>query len=186
MSRCVIGIALLRAHFHTIMDDRRKGGGMINRRAWKNMGDELSELYQEVILDHCRKPRHFHALPEANRTAEGKNPFCGDNFTVYLKLEDDLIQDISFQGSGCCISKASASMMTGQIKGKSVADARKIFDLYRAMVTTGAADEEQVGKLRAFAGVHHFPMRVKCAILPWHAMLAALDGESSISTEEKP
>ncbi len=87
------------------------------------MGEDLNELYQEVILDHCRKPRHFHALPEANRTAEGKNPFCGDNFTVYLKLEDDLIQDISFQGSGCCISKASASMMTGQIKGKSVADA---------------------------------------------------------------
>jgi nitrogen fixation NifU-like protein len=150
------------------------------------MGDELTELYQEVILDHCRKPRHFQTLPEANRTAEGKNPFCGDNFTVFLKLDGDVIQDISFQGSGCCISKASASMMTGQLKGKSAADARKTFALYHAMVTTGAADEEAVGKLRAFAGVHHFPMRVKCAILPWHAMLAALNGEPSVSTEEKP
>ena len=91
------------------------------------MGDELNELYQQVILDHCRKPRHFHALPEANRTAEGNNPLCGDHFTVFLKLEGDVIQDISFQGSGCCISKASASMMTDQLKGKTVADARKVF-----------------------------------------------------------
>ena len=96
-----------------------------------------------------------------------------------------MIQDLSFEGSGCCISKASASMMTGQIKGKSAADARKMFELYHSMVTTGAADEEAVGKLRAFAGVHHFPMRVKCAILPWHAMLAALNGGQSVSTEEK-
>lgn len=150
------------------------------------MGDELTELYQEAILDHCRKPRHFQALPDANRTAEGKNPLCGDNFTVYLKLEGDVIKDISFQGSGCCISKASASMMTGQIKGKSAEDARKYFAQYRNMVTTGAADEDTMGKLRAFAGVHHFPMRVKCAILPWHAMLAALNGEPSVSTEVKP
>jgi nitrogen fixation NifU-like protein len=149
------------------------------------MGDELSELYQEVILDHCRKPRHFGALPEANRTAEGKNPLCGDHFNVFLKLDGDVIQDISFQGSGCCISKASASMMTGQLKGKSTDEARKVFALYHAMVTTGAADEEALGKLRAFAGVHRFPMRVKCAILPWHAMLAALKGEAIVSTEEK-
>jgi nitrogen fixation NifU-like protein len=149
------------------------------------MGDELSELYQQVILDHCRKPRHFHVLPEANRTAEGKNPLCGDHFTVFLKLEGGVIQDISFQGSGCCISKASASMMTGQLRGKSSDDARKVFALYHAMITTGAADEEAMGKLCAFGGVHHFPMRVKCAILPWHAMLAALNSEASVTTEAK-
>jgi nitrogen fixation protein NifU and related proteins len=150
------------------------------------MGDDLSELYQEVILDHCRKPRHFHAMPGASHTAEGKNPFCGDNFKVHVKLEGDAIQDISFEGSGCCISKASASMMTGQVKGKSTADARKIFDLYHSMITTGKLDEEALGKLQAFAGVHHFPMRVKCAILPWHAMLAALKGDGAVTTEEKP
>jgi len=149
------------------------------------MGDELSELYQEVILDHCRKPRHFHTLPAANHTAEGKNPLCGDNYQVFLKVDGDVIADISFQGSGCCISKASASMMAGQIKGKTAADARKAFELYHAMITTGAADEEALGKLCVFAGVHHFPMRVKCAILPWHAMLAALNGEASVSTESK-
>lgn len=149
------------------------------------VGDELSQLYQEVILDHCRKPRHFQAMSDASSHAEGKNPLCGDNFTVFLKLEDGVIQDITFQGSGCCISKASASMMTGELKGKSAEDARKYFARYHAMVTTGAADEESMGKLCAFAGVHHFPMRVKCAILPWHAMLAALNGEPSVSTEEK-
>jgi nitrogen fixation protein NifU and related proteins len=149
------------------------------------MGDELSDLYQEVILDHCRKPRHFGVLPEPHRTAEGKNPLCGDHFNVFLKLDGDVIQEMTFQGSGCCISKASASMMTGQLKGKSAADARKIFALYHAMVTTGAANEEVLGKLCVFAGVHHFPMRVKCAILPWHAMLAALNGEASISTESQ-
>jgi nitrogen fixation NifU-like protein len=147
--------------------------------------DDLSQLYQEVILDHCRKPRHFQAMANSTGHAEGKNPLCGDNFTVYLKLENDMIQDISFQGSGCCISKASASMMTGQLKGKSAEEAKKCFAEYHAMVTTGKADEESMGKLCVFAGVHHFPMRVKCAILPWHAMLAALKGEPSVSTEEK-
>ncbi len=150
------------------------------------MGDDLTELYQEVILDHCRKPRHFHELPEATCSAEGKNPLCGDNFKVFVKLEDDVIQDISFQGSGCCISKASASMMTGHVSGKSAADARKLFTGYHDMVTTGAVNEEAMGKLTVFAGVHNFPMRVKCAILPWHAMLAALNGEQITTTEEKP
>jgi nitrogen fixation NifU-like protein len=149
------------------------------------VGDDLSQLYQEVILDHCRKPRHFQAMADSTGHAEGKNPLCGDNFTVYLKLENNVIQDISFQGSGCCISKASASMMTGQLKGKSAEEAKKCFAEYHAMVTTGTADQESMGKLCAFAGVHHFPMRVKCAILPWHAMLAALKGEPSVSTEEK-
>jgi nitrogen fixation NifU-like protein len=147
------------------------------------MTDELNELYQQVILDHSRKPRHFHALPEANRTAEGNNPLCGDHYTVFLKLEDGVIRDISFQGSGCAISKASASMMADELKGKTVAAARHYFSQYQNMVTTGKMDEEAMGKLCAFAGVHHFPMRVKCAILPWHAMLAGLDGATTVSTD---
>jgi nitrogen fixation NifU-like protein len=149
------------------------------------MSDELSELYQQVILDHSRKPRNFHVLPGANRSAEGNNPLCGDHFTVFLKLENGIIQDISFQGSGCAISKASASMMTDQLKGKSVAEAEKTFTQYQEMVTTGPSDEEALGKLRAFSGVRHFPMRVKCAILPWHAMMAGLKGQALVSTEEK-
>ena len=147
------------------------------------MTDELSELYQQVILDHSRKPRHFHVLPEANRKAEGNNPLCGDRYTVFLKLEEGVIRDISFQGSGCAISKASASMMADELKGKTIAAARDYFSQYQNMVTTGKMDEEAMGKLCAFAGVHHFPMRVKCAILPWHAMLAGLDGQTSVSTD---
>jgi nitrogen fixation NifU-like protein len=147
------------------------------------MTDELSELYQQVILDHSRKPRHFHVLPEANRKAEGNNPLCGDRYTVFLQLEEGVIRDISFQGSGCAISKASASMMADELKGKTVAAARDYFSQYQNMVTTGKMDEEAMGKLCAFAGVHHFPMRVKCAILPWHAMLAGLDGQAIVSTD---
>jgi nitrogen fixation NifU-like protein len=145
---------------------------------------ELSELYQEVILDHSRKPRNFGVLPDANRKAEGNNPLCGDRFTIFLKLEGDTIRDIRFEGSGCAISKASASMMTDQLKGKTIDQAKKYFDQYQHMIITGQADEEVMGKLCAFAGVHHFPMRVKCAILPWHALLAGLKGEALISTEE--
>ncbi len=147
------------------------------------MGDELNDLYQEVILDHSRKPRNFHVLPDANRSAEGNNPLCGDRYTVYLKLEGDTIKDISFQGSGCAISKASASMMTDQLKGKTLSNARDFFSQYQSMVTTGKMDEDFMGKLCAFAGVAHFPMRVKCAILPWHALLAGLDGKASASTD---
>jgi len=147
------------------------------------MDNELNELYQQVILDHSRKPRHFHVLPEANRQAEGNNPLCGDRYTVFLNLEDGVIRDISFQGSGCAISKASASMMADELKGKTVAAAREYFSQYQNMVTTGKMDEEVMGKLCAFAGVSHFPMRVKCAILPWHAMLAGLDGQTSVSTD---
>lgn len=148
------------------------------------MSDDLSELYQQVILDHSRKPRNFRLLPGANRTAEGNNPLCGDHYTVFLNVQDGVIRDISFQGSGCAISKASASMMTDELKGKTIADARQYFAQYQSLVTTGQADEEVMGKLCAFAGVHHFPMRVKCAILPWHAMLAGLDGEAvAVSTD---
>jgi nitrogen fixation NifU-like protein len=147
------------------------------------MDEDLSELYQQVILDHSRKPRHFHVLPEANHSAEGNNPLCGDHYTVFLKLEDGVIRDISFQGAGCAISKASASMMADELKGKTVADARRYFSQYQNMVTTGKMDEEAMGKLCAFAGVSHFPARVKCAILPWHAMLAGLDGKALVSTD---
>jgi nitrogen fixation protein NifU and related proteins len=147
------------------------------------MSDDLNDLYQQVILDHCRKPRNLRELPEANRSAEGNNPLCGDRYTLFLKLEDGIIRDISFQGSGCCISKASASMMTDELKGKTVAAARDFFSQYQNMVTTGKMDEEAMGKLCAFAGVSHFPMRVKCAILPWHAMLAGLDGQTSATTD---
>jgi nitrogen fixation NifU-like protein len=148
------------------------------------MSDDLNELYQEVILDHSRKPRNFRVLPEATCSAEGHNPLCGDRFTVFLKLDQGVIQDISFQGSGCAISKASASMMTDQLKGKTVADAKSLFGKYQQMVTTGPAADESMGKLKVFEGVRNFPMRVKCAILPWHALMAGLKGEVKVSTEE--
>jgi len=148
------------------------------------MVDDLSDLYQQVILDHSRKPRNFRAMPDADRHAEGNNPLCGDHFTVFLKLENGSIKEATFQGDGCAISKASASMMTDYLKGKKIEEARDQFDKYQQMVMTGKTDDEAMGKLCAFAGVHHFPMRVKCAILPWHAMMAGLKGEASVSTEE--
>ncbi len=149
------------------------------------MSDELNQLYQEVILDHSRKPRNFHTLPGANRRAEGNNPLCGDHFTIYMKLIDDVIEDISFEGGGCAISKAAASIMTDQLKGKTAAEAEKYFSEYQKMVTTGESDNEDMGKLCAFAGVHQFPMRVKCAVLPWHAMLASLKNKpETISTDK--
>ena len=150
------------------------------------MDDELNELYQEVILDHNRRPRNFRVLPDANRKAEGDNPLCGDHFTVFLKIENDLIKDVAFQGAGCAISKASASLMTEQIKGKTVAEAQKYFADFQQMLATGDAEkyEDELGSLCALGGVHKFPMRVKCAILSWHAMLAGLNGDSFVSTEK--
>ena len=149
------------------------------------MFDELTELYQQVILDHSKSPRNFRQLAEANRFAEGNNPLCGDRFTIFLKLDGDRITDISFQGSGCAISKASASMMTDLLKGKSADEAENFFKTFQRMVTSGDGNHEALGKLTAFAGVHDFPMRVKCAVLPWHALLAALKGrEKIVSTEE--
>jgi len=145
---------------------------------------ELSDLYQEVILDHSRKPRNFRILPDANHSAEGKNPLCGDQFTIYVNVENDRIKEITFQGSGCAISKAAASIMTDQLRGKTIAEAQSQFAEYQKMVTTGEVDKEKIGKLGVFAGVHQFPMRVKCAVLPWHAMLASLkDGAKIVSTE---
>jgi nitrogen fixation NifU-like protein len=147
---------------------------------------ELSELYQQVILDHNKKPRNFHKMEAANRRAEGYNPLCGDQLTVYLDLEGDLVKDVSFEGSGCAISKAAASMMTQSIKGKSRADAETLFNEFHRMVT-GEMDEQiepnHLGRLTIFSGVRDFPARVKCATLSWHTMHAALRGEEVVSTE---
>lgn len=146
---------------------------------------ELSELYQQVILDHNKKPRNFRKLETANHTAEGYNPLCGDQLTVYLDLEDDAVKDISFEGSGCAISKAAASMMTQAVKGKTKEAVEKLFDEFHEMVT-GDLDEEtpnHLGHLRIFAGVREFPVRVKCATLSWHTMHAALNNQGIVSTE---
>ena len=148
------------------------------------MFDDLSDLYQQVILDHCKKPRNFHDLPNPTCSAQGHNPLCGDQLKVYLITEGDLVKDISFLGSGCCISKASASLLTENVKGKTKAEIGKMFDLVHEMVTTGEVKGD-VGKLAVFAGVFKFPARVKCAILAWHAVMAALKGEGQVSTENE-
>jgi nitrogen fixation NifU-like protein len=147
----------------------------------------LRELYQEVILDHNKNPRNFHKLENANRKADGTNPLCGDHYTIYLKVEDDRVVDIAFEGSGCAISKSSASIMSQEVKGKTVEEVEKIFQLFHKVVT-GEADAldhlEELGKLAAFAGVAEFPVRVKCATLAWHAMHTALNSEEKeVSTE---
>jgi nitrogen fixation NifU-like protein len=147
---------------------------------------ELSELYQQVILDHNKKPRNFHKLETANRTAEGYNPLCGDQLHIYLEVENDRVKDISFEGTGCAIFKASASMMTQAVKGKSKAESEQLFQEFHRLLT-GEFDEEaegsHLGKLTIFSGVREYPVRVKCATLSWHTMRAALEGESMASTE---
>ena len=147
---------------------------------------ELSELYQAVILDHNKKPRNFRKLENANRTAEGFNPLCGDQLHIYLHVEDDQVKEISFEGSGCAIWKASASMMTQAVKGKSKAEAEMLFDEFHRMVT-GKLDEEaeenHLGRLKIFAGVRDFPVRVKCATLSWHTLHAALNEQQAATTE---
>jgi len=148
------------------------------------MFDDLTDLYQQVILDHSKSPRNFHKLEGANHSAQGQNPLCGDNVTLYLLTENDTIKEISFEGSGCAISKASASLLTTAIKGKTKAEVKALFDKVREMVTTGKTSED-VGKLAVFAGVHKFPARVKCAILPWHAAMAAMEGRTEPVTTEK-
>lgn len=145
---------------------------------------ELSDLYQEVILDHNRRPRNFHALAGASHTAEGFNPLCGDRLTLYLKLDGETIEDVSFVGSGCAISKASASMMTDALKGHTIAEANTLFDRFHRMVTTPPDQAvEDMGKLSSLAGVREFPVRVKCASLAWHTLKAAMGGERRTSTE---
>jgi nitrogen fixation NifU-like protein len=147
---------------------------------------ELSELYQQVILDHNKKPRNFRKLEDATQTAEGFNPLCGDQLTVYLRVEDGVVADVGFEGSGCAISKAASSMMTQAVKGKTKDEAEQLFGEFHRMVT-GELDEEAtpngLGRLKIFAGVREFPARVKCASLPWHTLHAALAGEVAASTE---
>jgi nitrogen fixation NifU-like protein len=146
---------------------------------------DLRELYQQLIIDHSKKPRNFVKLEDANRTAEGHNPLCGDVVTVYLQMEDDVIRKIGFQGSGCAISKASASMMTDSVKGKNKDEAEVLFERFHALVAgDGTGDPSDLGKLAVFSGVREFPIRVKCATLPWHTMRAALEGGGeTVSTE---
>jgi nitrogen fixation NifU-like protein len=148
---------------------------------------DLTDLYQEVILDHNRRPRNFGALPDATRVANGHNPLCGDRLKLYLRLEGDRIERIAFEGSGCAISKASASLMTDAVKGQSVPDALALFDRFHQVVTTPMdqpVDEASVGKLAVLAGVREYPARVKCASLAWHTLKAALEGaDEPVKTE---
>lgn len=137
---------------------------------------DLNELYQEIILDHYRKPRNYQTLPVANRQAGGHNPLCGDRVTIFLRVEDGVVKEASFQGAGCAISTASASLMTETVKGKTVEEAESLFQRFHDLVSEGA-DEEDLGKLEALAGVREIPVRVKCATLAWHTMKAALEAE---------
>jgi nitrogen fixation protein NifU and related proteins len=149
---------------------------------------ELDELYQEVILDHNKSPRNFREMEDANRRSEGYNPLCGDHVTVYVNLADGVIRDISFKGSGCAISKASASMMTTELKGKSAAEAEKLFVNVHKMLTgelgVGESELEDLGKLKILSGVCQFPARVKCASLAWHTVNAALKGIDDVASTE--
>jgi nitrogen fixation protein NifU and related proteins len=150
---------------------------------------DLDDLYQEVILDHQHNPRNYTRLAHANHKAEGHNPLCGDHVTVYLDIEDGVIREIGFQGDGCAIAKASASMMTSAVKGKTLAEAAEIFKRFHRMIMDGkdpCFDLESLGKLAAFSGVHAFPVRVKCASLAWHTLNAAMASEAaSVTTEEE-
>lgn len=149
---------------------------------------ELQDLYQEVILDHNRRPRNFRELPPPARRAEGFNPLCGDRLTLYLDVEGDTIRDVSFQGSGCAISKASASLMTEALKGKTLAQAEQLFDRFHDMVTSSSETPlPELGKLSVLSGVREFPTRVKCASLAWHTLKAAMKAgavEEPVSTED--
>ncbi len=148
---------------------------------------ELSTLYQELILDHNKSPRNFKKLDSANRKAEGFNPLCGDHYTIYLRIENGIIQDVGFEGAGCAISKASASVMSSMLKGKTKEEAEVLIESFQKLVTGTSDPEEQVeklGKLAAFAGVSDYPARVKCASLAWHTLRAALDkSDEVVSTE---
>jgi nitrogen fixation NifU-like protein len=147
----------------------------------------LRELYQQVILDHNKSPRNFRSMADANRTVEAYNPLCGDHYTIYLKVEGNTIEDVSFQGAGCAISKASASVMSSVVKGKTKAEAEVMFENFHKLVRGEMDPEknlEKLGKLAAFSGVSEFPARVKCASLPWHTLHAALNSlDAKVTTE---
>lgn len=146
--------------------------------------DDLRELYQQVILDHNRAPRNFGRPADANREAEGYNPLCGDHYTIYLELDGDTVKQAGFDGSGCAISKSSASVMTQTIAGKSVDETKALFDTFIAMVKGELEDTSDLGKLAVFEGVRDFPTRTKCATLSWHAMKNALDGAGEVAKTE--
>lgn len=149
--------------------------------------DAPRALYEQVILEHNRNPRNFGPMPDADIALEGYNPLCGDRFTLYLRLDGDVIADIRFDGSGCAIAKSSASLMTTMLKGLTIAQAEALFTRFHSMVTSepgSPIDEQPLGRLCVFAGVREFPVRVKCVTLPWHTMLGALDGKrGAVSTE---
>ncbi len=148
---------------------------------------DLRDLYQQTILDHTRKPRNKHEMPDATSTADGHNRLCGDNIKLFLKLNAGIIEDISFTGNGCAISTASASMMTEALKGKTLAEAQPLFELFHTMLTSPMDQEpdlEALNKLAVFSGVREFPVRVKCATLPWHTLQAAIKNQDApVSTE---
>jgi nitrogen fixation protein NifU and related proteins len=145
----------------------------------------LEALYQEVILDHNRKPRNFREMENADRRIEGRNPLCGDQVTIWVKLDGDRVADVSFKGTGCAISKSSASLMTSSVKGKTVAETRELFERFHDMITgkMPEAEREKMGSLAALGGVSKFPLRVKCASLSWHALKSALDGNGGTGAE---
>jgi nitrogen fixation NifU-like protein len=148
---------------------------------------QIRELYQQIILDHNRSPRNFHPMPDATTKVEGYNPFCGDHYTVYVKLDGDTITDVSFDGAGCAISKASASVMTQMVKGKTRDEAERLFRSFHDLVTGNSDAEERIaelGKLAAFAGVSDYPARVKCASLAWHTLHSALTSSTTTVTTE--
>lgn len=150
------------------------------------MDDAMRDLYQEVILEHNKRPRNFRAIDPADRKQEGFNPLCGDRLTLYLQLDGDKVADVAFQGNGCAISTSSASLMTEAVKGKSKAEALQLFHAFHRLVTreAPAPTKAEIGKLQVFAGVGEFPARVKCASLCWHTLKAALDGKGEkVSTE---
>ena len=155
---------------------------------------DLRDLYQEVILDHSKRPRNFHAIADASRKAEGYNPLCGDRETIYVVLEGDRVRDVAFQGAGCAISTASASMMTESVKGKTREEAEALFTRFHQLITgkngetspPGASEGPELGKLEVFSGVREYPVRVKCATLPWHTLKAALQQDgATVSTESE-
>lgn len=151
--------------------------------------NELQELYQQVIIDHNHNPRNFHEIEHPSHSAKGHNPLCGDKIDIYLTIKNDIITEVSFMGSGCAISKASSSLMTEALLGKTVTEAQKLFDLVHNVVTTGKTDPDRtgaegIGKLAVLSGVHKYPVRVKCAILPWHTMKYALGKNTQTAITE--
>ncbi len=155
-----------------------------SKLSWAPTMDDLRDLYQQLILDHSRNPRNAHVVEQANKRARGQNPLCGDLLDLYVQLQDDVIRDIGFVGSGCAISQATASLMTTVLKGKSKTEALDLLEHFQHMATTGEVLSEKLGKLTALANVHKYPIRVKCAMLPWRTMAASLNGtEATIVTE---